>query len=165
MRSSTIKGIFIFIAVVGAVVTFFFTQTLIERVREQQRQKVDLWVKSLKLLTETENTGEISFIFSEIVSVIDFPAILSDAEMQPVTWKNIAIDTTLAEAEQKTELASVIKKMDEKYAPVAVKIDTTVLQYIHYGDSDLVVALQLAPVVAGGAVGAFILIAYLSFSA
>ncbi len=165
MRSSTIKGIFFIIAVVGAIVTFFFTQLLIERVREQQRQKVDLWVKSLKLLTETENTGELSFIFTEIVSVIDFPAILSDVNMQPVTWKNIAVDTTLTDAEQKAVLLRLIKDMDKKHPPVAVKADTTVLQYIHYGDSDVVVALQIAPLVAGGAVALFILIAYLSFSA
>ncbi|KER10511.1 MAG: hypothetical protein HY22_04725 [[Candidatus Thermochlorobacteriaceae] bacterium GBChlB] len=165
MRSSTIKGIFFIIAVVGAIVTFFFTQLLIERVREQQRQKVDLWVKSLKLLTETENTGELSFIFTEIVSVIDFPAILSDANMQPVTWKNIAVDTTLTDAEQKAFLSRLITDMDEKHPPVAVKVDTVVLQYIHYGDSDVVVALQIAPLVAGGAVALFILIAYLSFSA
>jgi signal transduction histidine kinase len=40
-----------------------------------------------------------------------------------------------------------------------------VLQYVHYGDSKLVKALRLAPILTSVAAGVFILIAYFSFSA
>lgn len=164
MNSTTLKGGFILIAVIGALVVFAFTQQLIGTVREQQRQKVDLWVKSLKMLVDTENTSEISFLFTEIVSVIDFPAILSDSAMTPLTWRNIKLDTTLPREAQIAYLKARIKEMDEAYPPVEVRLDPSTVQYVHYGDSDLVKSLQIAPVLLGAGVGIFILIAYLTFS-
>lgn len=164
MNSTTLKGGFILIAVIGALVVLAFTQQLIGKVREQQRQKVDLWVKSLKMLVDTENTSEISFLFTEIVSVIDFPAILSDSAMTPLTWRNIKLDTTLPREAQIAYLKARIKEMDEAYPPVEVRLDPSTVQYVHYGDSDLVKSLQIAPVLLGAGVGIFILIAYLTFS-
>jgi signal transduction histidine kinase len=164
MSSTTLKGGFILIAVIGAIVVFAFTQQLISKVREQQRQKVDLWVKSLKMLVDTENTSEISFLFTEIVSVIDFPAILSDGAMTPLTWRNVKLDTTLPHSAQVQHLQKLIAEMDEHYPPVEVRLDSQTVQYVHYGDSDLVKALQVAPVLLGIGVGMFILIAYLTFS-
>jgi len=164
MSRTTLKGGFILIAVIGAIVVFAFTQQLISKVREQQRQKVDLWVKSLKMLVDTENTSEISFLFTEIVSVIDFPAILSDSAMTPLTWRNVKLDTTLPYSAQMQYLRKLIAEMDEQYPPVAVRLDFHTVQYVHYGDSDLVKALQIAPVLLGIGVGMFILIAYLTFS-
>lgn len=164
MSSTTLKGGFILIAVIGAIVVFAFTQQLISKVREQQRQKVDLWVKSLKMLVDTENTSEISFLFTEIVSVIDFPAILSDSAMTPLTWRNVKLDTTLPYSAQMQYLRKLIAEMDEQYPPVEVRLDAHTVQYVHYGDSDLVKALQIAPVLLGIGVGMFILIAYLTFS-
>ncbi len=164
MKNSTIKGFFIFSAALGAVIFFLFTQKVIESIRHQQKQKVDLWVKSLNLLVELENPQEISFIFNEIVTVIDFPVILTDAQMNPSTVRNISIDSSKGEAFIKDFLEKKRLELNAQYEPVAVKLDTLVLQYVHYGDSDLVVMLRIAPILSSVAVGVFIMIAYISFS-
>ncbi|MCS6988458.1 MAG: HAMP domain-containing histidine kinase [Chloroherpetonaceae bacterium] len=165
MKNSVIKGFFLFSAALGAIVFFLFTQKVIDAIREQQRQKVDLWVKSLNLLIELENPQEISFIFNEIVTVIDFPAMLTDAQMNPSTIRNIAVDSSKGEAFVREFLEKKRIELDAQYEPVAVKLDTMVLQYVHYGDSDLVKALRLAPILSSVAAGVFIVIAYFSFSA
>ncbi len=164
MKNSTIKGFFIFSAALGAIIFFLFTQKVIESIREQQKQKVDLWVKSLNLLIELENPQEISFIFNEIITVIDFPVMLTDAQMNPSTIRNIKVDSSKGEAFVKAFLEKKRLELDAQYEPVAVKLDTIVLQYVHYGDSDLVVMLRLAPILTSVAAGVFILIAYFSFS-
>ncbi len=164
MKNSTIKGFFIFSAVLGAIIFFLFTQKAIDAIREQQKQKVDLWVKSLKLLIELENPQEISFIFNEIVTVIDFPAMLTDADMTPSTIRNIKVDSSKGEAYIKAFLEKKRLELDAQYEPVAVKLDTLVLQYVHYGDSELVTMLRIAPILSSIAAGVFILIAYFSFS-
>ncbi len=164
MNTTTLKGGLILLAVIGALTVFVFTQQLIGKVREQQLQKVELWVKAIKMLVDTENTSEISFLFTEIVSVIDFPAILSDSAKTPLTWRNIKIDSTLSREAQIAYLKAHIEEMDAVYKPVEVRLDPSTVQYIHYGDSDLVKALQIAPVLLGAGVGVFILIAYLTFS-
>jgi len=164
MKNSTIKGFFIFSAALGAIIFFLFTQKVIDAIREQQKQKVDLWVKSLKLLIELENPQEISFIFNEIVTVIDFPVMLTDAEMNPSTIRNIKVDSSKGEAYIKAFLEKKRLELDTQYEPVAVKLDTLVLQYVHYGDSELVTMLRIAPILSSVAAGVFILIAYFSFS-
>lgn len=164
MKNSTIKGFFIFSAALGAIIFFLFTQKVIESIREQQKQKVDLWVKSLNLLIELENPQEISFIFNEIITVIDFPVMLTDAQMNPSTIRNIKVDSSKGEAFVKAFLEKKRLELDAQYDPVAVKLDTIVLQYVHYGDSDLVVMLRIAPILTSVAAGVFILIAYFSFS-
>lgn len=164
MKSSTIKGFLIFFAALGAIIFFLFTQKVIESIREQQKQKVDLWVKSLNLLIELENPEEISFIFNEIVTVIDFPVMLTDAEMNPSTIRNIRIDSSKGDAFVKAYLEEKRRELDAQYEPVAVKLDTLVLQYVHYGDSELVTMLRIAPILSSIAAAVFILIAYLSFS-
>lgn len=165
MKNSLIKGFLLFSAALGAIAFFLFTQKIIDAIREQQRQKVDLWVKSLNLLIELENPQEISFIFNEIVTVIDFPAMLTDAQMNPSTIRNIKVDSSRGEAFVREFLEKKRLELDAEYEPVAVKLDTTVLQYVHYGDSDLVKALRLAPILSSLAAGVFIVIAYFSFSA
>ncbi|MFQ3597291.1 MAG: HAMP domain-containing sensor histidine kinase [Chloroherpetonaceae bacterium] len=165
MKNSTIKGFFIFSAALGAIIFFLFTQKVIESIRQQQKQKVDLWVKSLNLLIELENPQEISFIFNEIVTVIDFPVMLTDAQMNPSTIRNIKIDSSKGEAFIKDFLEKKRLELNAQYEPVAVKLDTLVLQYVHYGDSDLVMLLRIAPILSSVAAGIFILIAYFSFSA
>lgn len=165
MKDSLIKGFLLFSAALGAIVFFLFTQKIIDAIREQQRQKVELWVKSLNLLMELENPQEISFIFNEIVTVIDFPAMLTDAQMNPSTIRNIKVDSSRGEAFVREFLEKKRSELDAEYEPVAVKLDTMVLQYVHYGDSDLVKALRLAPILSSLAAGVFIVIAYFSFSA
>jgi len=164
MKNSTIKGFFIFSAALGAIIFFLFTQKIIEAIREQQKQKVDLWVKSLNLLIELENPQEISFIFNEIVTVIDFPVMLTDADMNPSTIRNIKVDSSKGEAYIKAFLEKKRLELDAQYEPVAVKLDTLVLQYVHYGDSELVTMLRIAPILSSVAAGVFIVIAYFSFS-
>lgn len=164
MKSSTIKGFFIFSAVLGIILFFLFTQKVIDSIRQQQKQKVDLWVKSLKLLIELENPEEISFIFNEIVTVIDFPVMLTDAQMNPSTVRNIHIDSSKGPEFIKDFLEKKRLELDSQYEPVAVKLDTLVLQYVHYGDSELVTMLRIAPILSSIAAGIFILIAYVSFS-
>jgi len=121
-------------------------------------------VKSLNLLIELENPQEISFIFNEIVTVIDFPVMLTDAEMNPSTIRNIKVDSSKGEAYIKAFLEKKRLELDAQYDPVAVKHDTLVLQYVHYGDSELVTMLRIAPILSSVAAGVFIVIAYISFS-
>jgi signal transduction histidine kinase len=164
MKNSTIKGLFLLAAILGAMSLYVFTQFLIRDVRVQQKQKVDLWVKSLKLITELDDPQQLSFIFSEIVTVIDFPAILTDAKQTPSTWRNLDIDTSRGADGIRDQLLHELESMDAQHEPVAVKLDTVVLQYVHYGDSRLVRVLRVVPWATGAAGILFILITYSAFS-
>ncbi|MDX2128382.1 MAG: HAMP domain-containing sensor histidine kinase, partial [Chloroherpetonaceae bacterium] len=163
MRSTYIKGFLLLFLVLGAVTVFYFTQIVIEKIKDKQKREVGLWVKSIKLITETENTEELSFVFGEIVSNIDFPVILTDSEGAPLTWRNVHLDSSLSEERRTVILRSTVADMDSRYEPIEVKLGEGFTQYVHYGDSSLVVALRIAPFAAGAAIIFFILLAYFGF--
>jgi nitrogen fixation/metabolism regulation signal transduction histidine kinase len=175
LRSSLyIKGLFIIVGVLLSVVAVLFVQRAAERIRAREQRAVDLWVKSINYIIKTSSseTTELSFIFEGILSNIDFPAILTDRDGNVITAKNIAIDSTLTEAQQNAFLKSIVTKMDAKNPPIAITLGDTgeshephlVLQYVHYGESALVRQLRIAPFVAIVGAVAFALIGYVTFS-
>lgn len=166
MRSSYIKGFFIFSAVVGAIALFVYTQVAVKKLREQQFRSVTLWQKSLKkvITANKQEAEDMSFILDEIVGNIDFPVILTDSYMKPYTHRNIVIDSALVDSVREMILKNKVDEMDKVHQPMPVKHNGVTLQYVHYGDSQLVNILQAAPYIATSAVAVFLLIAYVSFS-
>ncbi|NTW50365.1 MAG: HAMP domain-containing histidine kinase [Chlorobiales bacterium] len=166
MKSSYLKGAFIFAAILGAIALFFFTQDTVHKIRESQRRSIDLWVKALERVVNASSseTSDLSFIYNEIVTRIDFPAIMTTAENVPVTWKNIEIDSTLSDSARTAFLNGLMTEMDKQYPPLEVTLgDSITLQRVHYGDSKLVRALQVVPLVSAIGVALFLWLAYLSF--
>jgi len=163
MKSSHIKSLFIIVATIGATVLFYYTQDTVTKIRERQRQAISLWVKTLKRVVSSDSK-DLSYIYSEIVTNIDFPAILTDANNTPITWRNIELDESQPDTIKMTQLRALVAEMDKTYEPVAVKIgDTLTLQVVHYGDSRLVKTLQIAPLISLFFVALFFFVAYLSF--
>ncbi len=166
MKRNTIKFLFILASLIGAFFLYVFTQDTVQQIRLQQKQSIELWVKTLKRIvnSQSEETKDLSFIYSEIVTNIDFPAILTDPENNPINWRNINIDTTKSQEEIYNEFQEILKEMDSKYDPVKVTIgDSLVLQVVHYGDSQLIKNLQLVPIISTIAVSIFFVFAYFSF--
>lgn len=166
MKSSTLKGAFIFAAILGAIALFFFTQDTVQKIRQTQRRSIDLWVKALErvVTSGSTETSDLSYLYNEIVTTIDFPAILTTADNIPVTWRNVKIDSTLSDSARVAYLSELIDQMDEQYPPVEVTLgDSVTLQRVHYGDSRLVRALQIVPLVSAIGVALFLWLAYLSF--
>ncbi|NTV47274.1 MAG: HAMP domain-containing histidine kinase, partial [Chlorobiales bacterium] len=166
MKSSTLKGAFIFAAILGAIALFFFTQDTVQKIRQTQRRSIDLWVKALErvVTSGSTETSDLSYLYNEIVTTIDFPAILTTADNIPVTWRNVKIDSTLSDSARVAYLSELIDQMDEQYPPVEVTLgDSVTLQRVHYGDSRLVRVLQIVPLVSAIGVALFLWLAYLSF--
>ncbi|ACF13580.1 integral membrane sensor signal transduction histidine kinase [Chloroherpeton thalassium ATCC 35110] len=163
MKSSHIKIFFIIAATIGASLLFYYTQDTVTKIRERQRQAISLWVKTLKMVIVSDSK-ELSYIYSEIITNIDFPAVLTDAENNPVTWRNVPLDEADSDTVKIKRLRELVAQMDKAYEPVAVKIgDTLTLQIVHYGDSSLIKTLQIAPLISLAFVALFFFVAYLSF--
>jgi K+-sensing histidine kinase KdpD len=166
MKRSTIKLFFILVSIIGVFFLYLFVQDTVQQIRTHQKQSIELWVKTLKRIvsSQSEDARDLSFIYSEIVTNIDFPAILADPEGNPINWRNIDIDTTQSQQQINQAFKEIMADMDEKYEPVKVTLgDTLVLQVVHYGDSQLIKNLQLVPFVSTLGVAFYFLLAYLAF--
>jgi len=155
--------------------TLFYTNNLVSRLQEKEKQYVQFFANGLEYVANSsQSDGDITFLFENIIKPIDFPMILTNANDEvnlsgaSTEIRNIRYDSTLSETELKMFFANKIREMDEVQSPILVKyiegIDTIVLTKIHYGDSELINQLKFYPFIQILIVAIFIIIGYIGFS-
>jgi signal transduction histidine kinase len=97
---------------------------------------------------------------------INFPIVVTDAKSKmPTFTKNLEIDTTLPEGEQRKIIQKMVLKMDEDNPPIKVSYqDSVLLSYVHYGQSKLVTRLKTLPIIQFIVAGIFIFLGYFGFN-
>ncbi len=169
--SINFKIFLIFIAVLIAGGTLYYTQHLVKKLQEKERQIVQLYAKGIEYIANSsaEDT-DITFLFENIIKPIDFPLILTDADDKvnlndATSIRNIRFDTSLSRQELENFFIDKIKEMDAVHDPIVVTYqDSIILEKIHYGDSDLINQLKYYPYLQIIIAALFILISYLGFS-
>jgi anti-sigma regulatory factor (Ser/Thr protein kinase) len=157
-------------AMLIAAGTLLYTQSIVRSLIEREKRTAHLYAESLRYLASDQSTSQdYSFIFDDVLSSVDFPMILTDSLNEPFlpyarSIRNVDLDTTLSIERQHKYLVGLVKKMDEEYSPIKVSLGSVVLNYVHYGESNLVTQLRYVPYVEFGIAGLFILIGYIAFS-
>lgn len=170
--SGNLKIILLIIAVLLSIATLFYTQKLVKKLQSREKQIVELYANSLKYISNPNNKmNDYTFLLDNIVKKIDFPLILTDADGNVSTSKgdkdlrNLIVDSTLTEEQRNLFLEEKIKELESINDPIEVTLnDTTVLNKIYYGESELVKDLRTYPYFQILIAVLFILIAYISFS-
>ncbi|NWG28546.1 MAG: HAMP domain-containing histidine kinase [Ignavibacteriaceae bacterium] len=166
--SVNIKVILLIIAVLIAIGTLYYTQTLVQKLQEKERQIVELYAKGIEYLANTTNPDvDITFLFDNIIKPIDFPLIQSDAEnnvYNKTDIRNVEIDSNMTAEQFKVFAAKLISEMDETHPPIEVKYEGIVINKIHYGDSEHIKQLRYYPYIQLAIAALFIIIGYVGFS-
>lgn len=168
--SVNIKILLFAAAMLIAAGTLFYTQSIVHKLQEREKQIVELFAAGIRQAANSNNTEDITFLFDNIIKPIDFPLVLSDANdnvnvESKTDIKNVKIDTTLSLDKQKQFIHNKLKEMDAVHPPIDVKYnDTIVLQRIHYGDSPLVSQLRYYPLIQICIAALFIILGYIGFS-
>ena len=166
--SVNIKVVLLIIAVLIAIGTLYYTQTLVQKLQEKERQIVELYAKGIEYLANTTNPDvDITFLFDNIIKPIDFPLIQSDAEnnvYNRTDIRNVEIDTSLTNEQFKVFVAELIAEMDATHPPIEVKYEDITINKIHYGDSEQIKQLRYYPYIQLVIASLFIIIGYIGFS-
>ncbi len=169
--SVNFKIILLLIALVIAGGTLYYTQSLVTKLQEKERQIVELYAKGIEYLANTTNPdADITFLFDNIIKPIDFPMIITGGEddlkvRNKADARNVKYDTTLTEEELQEYFEELIKEMDAVHPPIVVAYeDTLILSKIHYGDSELITQLKYYPYLQITIAALFIIIGYIGFS-
>jgi len=169
--SVNIKVILVLIAVLIAVGTLIYTQNLVEKLQQKEKQIVELYAKGIEYIANSSNPNEdITFLFDNIIKPIDFPLILTDADNKVNFYnrtdiRNIDYDTSYTEEQFVKFISGEIAEMDKTNPPILVTYaDTLILDKIHYGDSVLVTQLKFYPYVQILIAALFIILGYFGFS-
>ncbi|MCX6151456.1 MAG: HAMP domain-containing sensor histidine kinase [Ignavibacteriales bacterium] len=169
--SINLKILLLFLAFGIAIGTFFYTNSLVEKLQKKDKQIVELYAKGLEYLINAEdNSSNLTFVFENVIKPIDFPIILTDRKDEinlkdKTSYRNLVIDSTLSPPEQLKILKTKINEMNEINSPIVVSYkDSIIFGKIHYGDSDLIKQLRNYPYLQIFAAAMFILAGYISFS-
>ena len=167
-KSANIKVALLAIAILIALATLYYTQRIVDELVDRQREIADLYAESLEYIaSEKSQTGDLSFIFDEIIRAIDFPVIVSDPANNPIPGyhKNVPLDSTWSDQQAMNHLRMLIREMDDKNPPIRIAInDTLVIQYVHFGESELITKLRWLPYIEIAIAAMFVLIGYVGFS-
>ncbi len=165
--SLNIKVALMVAGILIALAVLFYTQLLAQKIQKRERDIAGLYAKSMEYLANDENSsGEYGFIFDQIIPQIDFPIIATDRERREIILtKNVKYDTTLPQDKINKILLERAQEMAEINPPIVVSYnDSIILNYVHYGQSDLVTELKMLPVFEVLVAAFFILLGYIGFS-
>jgi len=174
-RTTNIKLALLVLAVAIVLGTLWYSQLLVDRLLDKERDVAALYAKSLEYIANQpadslSGHADYSFIFDRMISSIDFPMILTDAENRPIppyaqSARNVDPPSDRSPEAQEAYYAALVAEMDLLNPPVRVTVqDTIVVNYVHYGESPVITRLRWLPLVEVAVAGLFILIGYIGFS-
>ena len=169
--SVKIKVVLLAIAMIIAMATYIYTQSLIQKLESRERQIAQLYASSLQQIADQSATNTDFTFLLDVIKRIDFPLILTDSVNNIVIdgmnggVRNLDYDSTWTEDQLSIFLEEKVVEFGKINDPIAViGQDDVILSKIFYGDSDLITALRYYPYLQILFAVMFIIIAYFSFS-
>ncbi len=166
---STLLKVFLAAGVLAISALFIWhTFDVVDRLQIDTRDQVEKYVRLWQLAANAPASSgqgtELQFIFDEIIVKANFPIVVLDSDRQPVSWRNIpgipSDDTTQASRQKLTTVATGMFNENGEY-PLYFGGDH--VNYLRYGDSDIINQLKVTPFVAVGVVLAFMVVAIIGF--
>ena len=156
------KFILFITAVVIGLISIYYTTTLVNKLSNEERKKVELWAEGMKQLADvTDLNQNVSFIFEVIENNETVPVIVTDSVGNILFFRNLDSLKT----GNKKYMNSALAQMKEENIPIMIKVTEDIKQYVYYENSLLLKKLFYYPFIQIGVIFLFILVSYLAFSA
>lgn len=170
--SMKIKLALIIVGATIALGTLYYTQNLVGRLQQREKDIVQLYASSLEYGASTETINmDFTFVFQNIIKRIDFPLILTNNNNEVASngviigYKNIDYDKKLSNEKLKIFLQEKVIELSKQHSPILVKSpDNKIISKIFFGDSDIIQRLRFYPYLQILFALVFLIIAYASFS-
>ncbi len=163
------KSVWKIILVVSALLiglgSLWYTNRLVKVLAEGEKRQIGLYAKGLQAITDSETGGNMTFLFQEIIEANHtIPVILTDDQGDPISYKNIEIDSLWSEQKRDAFLKQQIVEMEEIHPRIQISYLGVVTNYIYYKNSWVLAQLQYYPFLQLSVIAIFMFIAYLAFS-
>lgn len=164
-RSGLFKVFLLGGVVVISAIFIWYTFVVIEQLQQDTRDQVEKYVKLWQLAANSQSSGdELQFIFDEIIVKARFPIVVLDRQKNPVSWRNIpdipSDDTTQAALDKVTKVAN---EMYHEHQEFPLYFGETNVNYLRYGDSEVITQLRTMPFIAVGIVLGFVVVTMIGF--
>ncbi len=168
--NTNLKWIILLVSILISIGTIFFTNVLVNQLKERERNEVKLFARALEYtINDTEN--DILFITEEIINKNNsIPTILTDEKNNIISYSNIAIDSSWTKKRKDLALKEELKEMMVTYPPIDILLkdprsqEVFGIQKVYYKNSSLLGELIIFPYVETSILAIFGFIAYLAFN-
>ncbi len=155
-----IKIILLLLAVFIGGVTLYFSQRLSQKVAQEEKKKVQTWAKAMKMLSDPDVEGDLSFYLELVKDNTTIPAIVVN-ETGKIT-QFINLDSSMVGSEN--YLSKKLQEFKNTNEAISIPIDKGIVHTVYYGESSVLRQLRYYPFIVLGVVALFILVSYFAFS-
>jgi signal transduction histidine kinase len=168
--NTNLKWIILAVSVIISVGTIYYTNILVEQLKEREKNQVRLFAKALEY-TSNDTDNNILFITEEIIYKNNsIPTMLVDEKDNVVNFNNIDIDSLWSPRQKEKELLKQLKEMKRTYPPIEILLkdpntdEVFGKQYVYYKNSFLLTQLIAYPYIQLSVIAIFAFISYLAFN-
>ena len=168
--NTNLKWIILIVSIIISVSTIYYTNILVEQLKEREKNQVRLFAKALEY-TSNDTDNNILFITEEIIYKNNsIPTMLVDEKGTIVNYNNIDIDSLWPPQKKEKELQKELNDMKKTYTPIPILLkDPTTAevfgkQYVYYKNSFLLMQLIAYPYIQLSVIAIFAFISYLAFN-
>ncbi len=155
-----VKGVLLFSAFLIGFFSLWYTNNLVDKLKEQERDKIETWANATRLIASTNYEGDYGFLFQIIEANTTIPVIQTDADGHIVNTRNL-------DSAFKDDMAYLLNKVEEmKEQNEVIEIEYLEGQklFIYYENSTLLNQLRIYPYFQIAVIGLFLFVSYFAFS-
>jgi len=147
-------------AVIIGIGSLVFTTNLVNKLKTEERRKVELWAEATQLIFLADTTQNLDFLFSIINNNNTVPVILTD-ELNNITG---AMNFNSKRIKDPKYLNNTLQKIKETREPILIDLGNNHFDLIYYKDSITLTMLMYYPYIQLGIIVLFIFVSYLAFN-
>lgn len=163
LNNYEIKGVIKVVLLVFAFLIGFFslwyTNTLVNKLESQEREKIATWANATQLITSPEAEGNLNFLYEIIQANTTIPVILTDSNGVVNQFRNIEA----FKMENEVWVADKIAEMKKQNEPFEIEFMGG-KQLIYYENSNLLNQLRIYPYFQLAVIALFLVMSYFAFS-
>jgi nitrogen-specific signal transduction histidine kinase len=160
-QKQIVKTLLLAAAIVIGALSLWYTNTLVRKLSEEEKKKVELWAEATRKLADlTDANMDFNFHINVVRNNTTVPVIMVDEKENIISWRNLDSLKMQDSIYAKKQLAD----MHEEHEPIEIKLYDGKKNQIFYKDSLLLTKLRYYPFFQLGVIALFIIVSYLAFS-
>ncbi len=168
--NTNLKWIILAVSVIISVSSIYYTNVLVDQLKERERNQVRLFARALEY-TSNDATSNILFITEEIIYRNNsIPTMLVDEAGGILNYTNVEVDPKWSADRKNRELQQELEEMKKAFPPIPIVLrdpntqEEFGRQYVYYKNSFLLMQLIAYPYVQLSVIAIFAFISYLAFN-
>lgn len=145
------------LAVIIGVSTFWYTNVLLKKLKNEEKNKMEIWAAAQKHVIIADNNEELGFYLDIIKNNNTIPVIVVDSMDNILSYRNIKI-------EKLKKNKKALEKFKQLNPPIEIILSDEQKLYLYYSNSIIIKQLTYFPIILSFIIIMFIFVSFLAFN-